>query len=364
MPSRFSAERGFTLIELLIASTLMIIVLSATLNSLDVFSTTSSANTKTNDQQDQLRFGVDRLTKQLRNMANPTNGTLQTLLYADSYKLVFQTTDPTRQWVMYCLDSSGVLWYEATSGVSGAGNGAPGSSTSSVCKDPAAGWATQRKISTNITNGSSRPVFTYETINGALPTGAVASTDLTKIIRVTIDLFLDLNPNKPPPELELQSGIHLRNQFAPPTAQFTAQSTGPSTWLFDGSNSTNPQGSTAAPYLNYAWYMESGTPSVLPSGSSSPTLSALPDCTAFPAPSFQLTGDSSTTWTCLGVGLQLSYNFAGQSLPHPVNIWLRTTNSGKLSAFSALPATGCEVADPGNSPRTNDSACLSVDFVP
>ena len=361
---RLSGEHGFTLIELLVATFLMLIVLSATLNSLDVFTSTTNAGTKTNDQQDRVRFAMDRLTKQLRNLANPTTGNPSTIAYADNKTLVFQTTDPNRQWVMYCVDSAGILWYEASAGNV---SNAPGGSPAGVCQDPAGGWVTKRQLADSIANGG-RPVFSYESDTGPISVGSggVAATDLPDIIRITVDLFLDIN-NKPPPEIELSSGVHLRNQFAPPTAQFSASDTGPSTWLFDASASTNPQGSTAAPYLQYAWYMESGTPTTLPSATTNKSLNGMPDCTAFPASTFQVdnsAGNSGTTWTCLGAGLQLSYNFANLGLTSPVNVWLRTINVGNLANFSSFPAAGCPAAVRGNPNRADDTQCLSVDFAP
>jgi prepilin-type N-terminal cleavage/methylation domain-containing protein len=361
-----TSERGFTLIELLLASVLMLIVLGATLNSLDVFTAASIADTKTNDQQDRIRFSIDRLTKQLRNLANPTNGTLNTIAYAGPNKIVFQTTDPNRQWVLYCLDSGGRLWYEASSG---GANAAPGGSPPDVCPDTNANWVTQRRIgggeggpsgTDHITNGSLRPVFRYADRNGnEIPftaSGPVASSNLTNIELVRVDLFLDIDPAKQPGELELASGIHLRNQFSPPTAQFTAvQTGGTTTWQFDASASTNPQATTSSPFLQYAWYMADGTPTDIPSGAA---LSNLDPCVNFPSATFTFGG---VNWTCMGSGLQLVYNFASFPPGGSRNVFLRTTNAGKLSAFSTLPAGGCPVAAPAGT-RADDTQCLNIPF--
>ena len=105
-----SNESGWTLIELLVAMTLMLIVLSATLTSFNAFSNTSKRNFDFNDQQDQVRNTMDQIVRQARNLANPTTGnagvSVPTIAFASKDQLVFQTTDPTKQWVRYCLNTN------------------------------------------------------------------------------------------------------------------------------------------------------------------------------------------------------------------------------------------------------------------
>src|SRR3954454_1250379 len=101
-----SEERGFTLVELLVAASLMIVVLGATLTSFNEFLNNNRRSNNQNDQQDVARRAVDQIVKQLRNLANPVNGT-PTIAAASDDAVIFQTTDPNKQWVGYCLQTSG-----------------------------------------------------------------------------------------------------------------------------------------------------------------------------------------------------------------------------------------------------------------
>ena len=74
---------------------------------------------------------MDRATRQLRNLANPTVNSTTTIDRATDYDLIFQTSDPAKTWVRYCLDTSGsagvnhaTLW-EAESCRPACGAGAP-----------------------------------------------------------------------------------------------------------------------------------------------------------------------------------------------------------------------------------------------
>src|SRR3954453_4487132 len=103
MSRRLQEQQGFTLIELLVAMSLMLVVLSATLTTFERFYAHTRKAERFSDQLQQVRQSIDRMVRQLRSLANPTGGT-GTIAYADPFKMIFQTTDPTRQWVSYCLD--------------------------------------------------------------------------------------------------------------------------------------------------------------------------------------------------------------------------------------------------------------------
>lgn len=61
-------EDGFTLVELLVAMSISLIVLFATLQSLDLFSSNAASQTRVTDANDQARMTMDRI---VRDLAGP-----------------------------------------------------------------------------------------------------------------------------------------------------------------------------------------------------------------------------------------------------------------------------------------------------
>ena len=122
MTGRREGERGWTLIELLVAMSLMLVLMGAIFASFTTFADTSRRNTRLQDQLDVVRNTMDQVIRQARNLANPTTGaganqTPTTIAVADPYKMIFQTTDPSKQWVSYCLNDStpsGTLYYQTS----------------------------------------------------------------------------------------------------------------------------------------------------------------------------------------------------------------------------------------------------------
>ena len=220
---------------------LMTIVLGATLTSFERFYAHTRKNEKTNDQQQIVREAEDRLVRQLRNLANPTSGA-QTIAYADATKLIFQTTDPSKQWVAYCLDSSTasneVLYYQTAAPVSGTVPGTPAARRRGVGNP----WAKTVRIVDHVVNqtttsqrGATVSLFTYSSRNGPIdcrPGADVANT--STITRVAAQVLLDVAPGKSPDELTIASGAYMRNQNQAPTR------------VSGGSSTAPPSGSTAA----------------------------------------------------------------------------------------------------------------------
>lgn len=250
---RHRAEHGFTLVELLMAMSLMVIMLTAALGTLEQFTVNSNANQVQNQAQDQARTTIDILARQLRNLSSPTPVQPQAVEKNDPYDLVFLSVNPVgpaiapngtnSRRIRYCLDSSSptneVLWRQTQTWVSATPPPLP--STAS-CPDKLGGWNPDaRVVATNIVNrsaGQNRPVWYYN------------SPTLATISSIETDLYLDAQPGRKPGETRLTTGIFLRNQNRPPTASLTAQATGNGHVLLNGSSSADPENQS----LNYVWY--------------------------------------------------------------------------------------------------------------
>jgi len=248
-------ERGqMSLIELLVAMSIFGLVLGATLFTYMTFTTTDQRTIDRTASQDSARTSVDRLVRDLRNLASPTIAQPQAVDKAEAYDLVFQTVDSVGpntganaaniKRVRWCLDQttpSNEKLYIQTQTWTTQATPAPPSMTS--C--PGSGWTTSTIMASNITNtynGASRPLFTYN------------SGTLTMITAVHVDLFTDLNPVQAPSETHLTSGVFLRNQNQVPIAAFSKALSGTTSIVLNGSASYDPEGQA----LRYVWW-DNGT---------------------------------------------------------------------------------------------------------
>lgn len=302
-------ESGFTLIELLVAMGLMLVIMTATLTSFDRFTANASRNQKLNDAQETARRAVDGVARQLRNLANPTaqGSTIDT---AAAYDLIFQTSDPSRKWVRYCLNTTGA-------GASASGVLYKGTTTDALtatmrgaCPGTGTGWVTSA-VAQNVSNqygSADRPVFSY-----SCPTASTAGTcsgsDYSQITIARTSLFVNTDPTLGPAELPVASSVYLRNQNEPPTASFTwaRQTTGQ--YLLNASGSADPEGRT----LRYYWFVGAGTPGTAPPDVCGPITTGTP--------------------AYIGEGVTLSYKFpAGTSSPQTITLVVK--DPGCLSATS------------------------------
>jgi type II secretory pathway pseudopilin PulG len=251
--SRVGQERGFTLIEVLLVATLMIVVLGATLTTIEGFWTTNKVNNEQNDAQDIARTAIDRLAQQLRNLALPTPTSPNSIDVASSYDLVFKTAEPTRRRVRYCLKSDvsgdGKLYMQTQAGT-GAGSADPTLNESAMgsCPGPvgSGAWAKTTLVAdhvVNTVNGKDRPVFYFN----------APTTELPRITLLRSDLFVDVNPNRRPAESRISAGVYLRNQNQVPKSSFSVASGGTGTrrFILNASGSTDPEGRTLA----YYWFI-------------------------------------------------------------------------------------------------------------
>jgi prepilin-type N-terminal cleavage/methylation domain-containing protein len=260
--SRMRAQDGFTLIETIVAVALMAVVFGGVLTVLEVFQRDNRLNTVRSETQDEARTAIDRLARELRNVAAPSTKTAGALEIAESYSVTFETIDPTKtaatgsnatsaMRVRYCLDDSSptneVLWrqFKHWDTVE-----APTVPTSTVCPDPSnAHWDGSAKLAEHIVNnigGSSRLLFTY---------GPASATLVSQIVSIEPTLYLDPSPGSRPGETQLTSSISLRNENRPPSATFSAVQLGASRKVaINASESADPDGLA----LTYKWW-DNGT---------------------------------------------------------------------------------------------------------
>jgi hypothetical protein len=246
----FKGERGeMGLIQLLVAMSIFAAVLGATLLTFQNFDMLQRRTVDRTASQDSARTSVDRLVRDLRNLASPSIALPEAVNKASDYDLVFQTVDSVGpntganaaniKRVRWCVDLSNPSneklyvqdqkWTSQTS---------PAMPSTSTC--PGSGWSSTSVMASNITNNynaQSRPMFSFD------------STTLTAIRQIHVDLYSDIDPSRSPNETHLTSGVFLRNQNAAPVASFTYTLSGTSAIVLNGSESYDPEGSA----LKYSW---------------------------------------------------------------------------------------------------------------
>jgi len=271
-----------TLIEVLLSSVLSLLVMGASLAAFDGLQSNHRLTQKANEAQDTARQQTDRLARELRNLASPSQLTSdlsaqpQAVDVAGSYDFVFRVVNDVRpagslnvanvKRVRYCLNNSNpakeVLWRQTQTWTAAA---TPALPSTAAC--PGTGWdaGADRQFITSVVNrygGANRPVFSYN------------STDILRVTKVRTSLFVDLDPTKRPAEVRLSSGVFLRNQNRIPLATFTATVTADKRLILNGSGSEDPEGMP----LQFEWYLDAPTP--------------LPNCDLIPKPA-----------SCLGEGV-------------------------------------------------------------
>lgn len=276
--SALRRQQGFSLIEMMMAMALTLVVFGATLSVLDAYTNDSQGNIKRNDAQDLARLSVDRIVRQLRNIASPLTSP-KLLERSTPYDLVFQTigtpsgaNSAGTERVRYCIPADTTpgssnleaLYSETQTWSTSSAPASPWPSDPSVtipCPDNSPS-ATTTRVAYAITNrykGADRAAFTYN--NGTAP------SDLSKIFTVQIDLFVNPTPTlktcaqpSPPPssctESQLRSAAFLRNQPRAPVANISFTPTGGGGVLLNGGTSYSPDGQD----LSYSWSCTSPSP--------------------------------------------------------------------------------------------------------
>ena len=277
--TRMRDDTGLTLIELLIAATISLIVLGATLTVFEAMARQRAQIEAQAEVETEARNGIDRLARQLRNLASP--GDVVTNIFASTQpksvdlnlpgELVFKDVSEARpagssnsanvRRVRYCLQSSGavpgtsftasparqVLWMQTQDWTSAA---APAMPAAGACPGP--GWQTQRIVADHVVNGTAEPVFVYSGDTGVI-TGTT-DADREQVSRVTARIRVDADVTSGPAATEITTGVILRNQNRAPIARFvyTLLNSVTCSIQLNGSSSEDPESKP----LEYAWTID------------------------------------------------------------------------------------------------------------
>ena len=242
-------ESGFTLVEVLVASTVMMVVLIATLTTLDRFVLNTRVTDAQNEAQNEARIAIDQLQREFRNNAAAAQDQQFGIDKASPYDVVFQTVDPSKPAgsanernsarVRYCFDSStpanGRIYRQSQTWTTAA---TPPMPSTAACPDAA--WSSARIMAEHLVNrngGQNRPVWTA---NGA---------DIANISGMESRFFVDINPNQPPAEREIQSSVSFRNVNQAPVADFTGLGNANGSIVLNASGSYDPEGER----VTYTW---------------------------------------------------------------------------------------------------------------
>lgn len=265
---RLNDEAGFSLIELLVGMTMMLIVFGAVLLVLQVFQKDAASDQSRNEAQASARTTIDRLSRDLRNVASPVGGVTNSLQRATPYDLIFQTVsagpvissgDPTNQvWVRYCVPtgvSAAANLYRELDPPPSSTAALPAMPTTTACPGTTTSWPTQRVVVPYVSNTSDSPnhalfICGSPTLTGNLcPTGNTATSNIK-----TVEADIFVAPPSAPKEVEITGGVDLRNSLLAPVGGFNVTEVGGHVWL-DGSASYDPNGQA----LSYQWYADGAT---------------------------------------------------------------------------------------------------------
>ena len=250
MIGRLRSDAGFTLMELLISMSLMTIIVGGTLSVLEAVHRQSADAQVRVDSRDQARTTLDRMVKPLRSAVQTSAGMVEA---AGPYDLVYESVGPTSpvagavnavglQRVRYCLDTTSGQLYRSVLAFTGA---APAINPA-ACGQTGTGAGAYDSVSlvgANITNGTTRSLFTYDFRSG--------STALKDLLGIKASIFVDANGPRTPDETRLTTSVSLRNVNQAPTASFTATPSAGHV-LLNAAASVDPEGGTLA----YAWSVD------------------------------------------------------------------------------------------------------------
>jgi prepilin-type N-terminal cleavage/methylation domain-containing protein len=288
-------QSGFTLIEVLVASILSLFILGVTLTVFTALVQRQRDIERQTEVEAEARLGVDRLSRQLRNLASPSDiiTNVQATTQPKSvdrnlpYDLIFKDISEVRpagsansanvRRVRYCLQTSGavpgagfsasstrgVLWMQAQTWTTALPPAMP-----ATVECPGTGWGTQQVVGDHLLNASvspARPVFRYSGDSGLV----TATTDAARetIARVETTMVVDPDPTRKPKAATLTTSVILRNQNRAPISRFTYTLLNPvlspttCSIQLNGSASEDPESKP----LEYQWIIDS-VPEPMPGG--------------------------------------------------------------------------------------------------
>jgi prepilin-type N-terminal cleavage/methylation domain-containing protein len=241
--ARLREERGMTLVEVLMASVLMLVVLGATLTTFNNFEHNVKTNEQQNEAQEQARRAMDLMSRDLRNLASPTPYLPLAVDRHEALDVIFQSEgkdkpagslnaqNTTR--VRYCVDAVEDRLYRQTQ----TWNSALPPDVPSAAACPGPGWTKTIPVADEIVN-EGRAVFSYN------------AADRSAINEVSARLFVDVDPERSPTEVALQSSVFLRNQNRAPTASFSWAAMPGGNVFLNASESTDPEEKA----LGFEWW--------------------------------------------------------------------------------------------------------------
>jgi type II secretory pathway pseudopilin PulG len=304
-------DDGFTMIELLLVCVISQVVFGATVTAWTSIYRSNRALESQQDNAESARVALDRAARQLRNLANPTVSAIKTIELADDYDFIFQTSDPSKTWVRYCLQTSGdgtspsnaTLWeHENATGISDA--------MKSGC--PNTTWTKHTAVVHGVTNtsgGIDRNIFDYECSVKEAATCPLSDAEYPKITNVGMQLWVDAQEGDQVSELNVSTGVFLRNQNEGPTANADWSRIDKEKVLLNGAGSSDPEGRT----LEYFWF--EGTPPTAAEIAATP-------CTAVPS-------------NVVGQGVTFLKKFDAGTAGQPKTFYLLVRDPGCLTSLSS-----------------------------
>lgn len=232
-----------TLVEVLMASVLMLVVLGATLTTFNSFERNVKTNEQQNEAQEQARRAIDLMARDLRNLASPTPNLPLAVDRHEAGDVIFQSEgsdkpagslnaqNTTR--VRYCINTVEDRLYRQTQEWTSALP--PGVPPATAC--PGAGWTRTIPVADEIVN-EARAVFSYN------------AADRAAITEVSARVFVDVDTERTPAEVSLQSSVFLRNQNRAPAAAFSWASMPGGNVFLNASESTDPEEKA----LTFEWF--------------------------------------------------------------------------------------------------------------
>jgi hypothetical protein len=232
--SRLRSEEGVTLVELMIVCAVFTLILGATLDAGLVSEKLNGQSQNRQYQSDDARIAVNRTMRELRNLARRIDTPV--ISRATATDFIFQTSDPSRTWVRYCLkatDTGTSLWTSSSAG-------ALTTAMTGAC--PGTGWQRAGQVVDGVVNtapGRDFPLFTYACAAGLPSTCPSTAAELSRILTVTMDLWVEADTGDP---TRVTSTVFLRNQNEPPVAAGSARSLASRQVILNASGSYDPEG--------------------------------------------------------------------------------------------------------------------------